>query len=185
MSRKQMLGMAAARLVRRGQVIFIDVGSTNFAIASALPSGQDLQLVTNAPDIAEHLVRRGDVGSILLVGGVINAHSGGTAGAIALQQVQRLNIDLCFLGACAVDASLGIAAYDVEDAAIKRALVEYSSAVAVAITNEKLGTGAPHRVADLSQLDYLVVEADAPAARLNAFAGHEITLLKAEHEPRR
>ena len=35
---KQTLGLAAARLVQRGQLLLLDAGSTNLAIAQALPT---------------------------------------------------------------------------------------------------------------------------------------------------
>jgi DeoR/GlpR family transcriptional regulator of sugar metabolism len=67
------------------------------------------------------------------------------------------------VGACAVDARAGVAAFDAEEAALKQAMVEASGGVAVAVTVEKLGTAAPHLVAPVSALTDLVVEADAAA----------------------
>src|SRR5262245_25882672 len=49
---KRALAAVAASLVSRHQILFIDTGSTNLAIASALPEGYDLTVITNAPDVA-------------------------------------------------------------------------------------------------------------------------------------
>ena len=56
--RKAALGRAAAALARPGQVLLIDAGSTNAAIARALPAGLGVTVATNAPDIAADLVGR-------------------------------------------------------------------------------------------------------------------------------
>src|ERR1700728_3403779 len=55
---KLRLAHQAASLVRAGQTILIDAGSTNSAIADALPDRMDLTVVTTAPDIAQRLMDR-------------------------------------------------------------------------------------------------------------------------------
>lgn len=167
--RKAALGRHAAQLVDAGQVVFIDAGSTNLAIARALPAELELTIVTNAPAIAEALAAQPHK-QLILIGGLINARSGGTLGTMALAQLQLFRLDLCFLGACALDAESGLSCFDAEDAAFKRELVAASASVVVALTTEKLGTAAPYRVCALSALDTLVVEAEAPAAALHPFA---------------
>jgi DeoR/GlpR family transcriptional regulator of sugar metabolism len=166
-ARKNLLGHAAAGLVQAGQTLLLDAGTTNLAIARALPAELALTVVTNAPAIADALM--GQPGkTIILIGGRLNEISGGTSGATALAQVQQIRADFCFLGACALDAGEGAAAFDAEDAAFKRALVAASTQVAVAVTNEKLATAAPYRVASLAQIDHLIVEADAAPQHLAA-----------------
>ena len=56
--RKLALARKAATLVREGQVLLIDTGSTNAAIASSLPERMGLTVITNAPDIALALYER-------------------------------------------------------------------------------------------------------------------------------
>jgi DeoR/GlpR family transcriptional regulator of sugar metabolism len=83
-------------------------------------------------------------------------------GARAIRDVQSISIDLSFLGACAVSDQAGVRAFIFEDAEFKQALVGASRAIALAATTEKLGTTAPFHVALSSDLDLLIVEADAP-----------------------
>lgn len=90
----------------------------------------------------------------------------GSVGSTALLQIQQIKADLCFLGACALDPDEGVAAFDAEEAEIKRAMVKASGQIAVAMTSEKLMTAAPFAVAAASAVDYLFVEADVPAGRL-------------------
>jgi DeoR/GlpR family transcriptional regulator of sugar metabolism len=166
-ARKDLLGRAAAGLVRAGQTLFLDAGTTNLAVARALPAELALTVVTNAPAIADALMGQ-SAKTIILIGGRMNEISGGTSGATALAQVQQIRADFCFLGACALDAEEGAAVFDAEDAAFKRALVAASAQVAVAVTNEKLATAAPYRVASLMQINHLIVEADAAPQHLAA-----------------
>ncbi len=86
-----------------------------------------------------------------------------------MRDVALMRPDLCFLGACAVDPGAGVAAFGFEEAEFKRAAAAASAAVAVAVTNEKLGTAAPHVVAAAAEVAHLVAEADADPARLAGF----------------
>jgi DeoR/GlpR family transcriptional regulator of sugar metabolism len=166
--RKAALAHAAIKLVAPGDVVFLDAGSTNLAIARALPTGANLTVLTNTPAIA--LAILGRVGfEVILVGGILDVRAGAALGAQAVRDVRRIAADICFVGACAADARNGIRAYGFEDAVFKRALVEAGRVVAVVATNEKLGTTAPFEVASAADIDHLVVEADAPASLLMQF----------------
>jgi DeoR/GlpR family transcriptional regulator of sugar metabolism len=105
----------------------------------------------------------------VIIGGMVDADAGAALGGRAVREVQSMSVDLCFLGACAVDAGAGVRAFIFEDAEFKRALVESSRAIAVAATAEKLGTTAPFHVLPADELDHLVVESIAAPGPLEAF----------------
>lgn len=163
--RKQALARAAVAEIAAGSTVFFDAGSTNLAIAKALPDELELTAVTNAPAIAAVLVDRPAV-NIILIGGMVDRRTGGVLGAKAFRDMEPLSPDLCILGACGVDLEAGVTAFEFEDAEFKRFAVAKSRRVLVAATSEKLGTVAPHRVAPLSERACLVVEHDAEAAML-------------------
>jgi len=100
---------------------------------------------------------------VILIGGRVGQHVAGAVGVTALLQIQQIKADLCFLGACALDPVEGVAAFDAEDAELKRAMVKASGLVAIAMTSEKLMTAAPFVIAPASDVDYLIVEADLHA----------------------
>lgn len=56
--RKQALAECLIQFITPEQVVFIDAGSTNLAIAQALPAELKLTVVTNAPAIAAVLAER-------------------------------------------------------------------------------------------------------------------------------
>lgn len=165
--RKQALALQAAGLVRHGEVIALDAGSTNSAIAAVLPRDLQLQVVTNAPDIALLLMAREGI-EVSLIGGRVDRRSGAVLGSQAMESLAGLHVDVCFAGTCAIDREGTAWAVDGEEAACKRALVRCADRVVVVASNEKLGAIASHRIASRAQLDLLLVEADAPAALVDA-----------------
>ena len=176
--RKRALALAAVALLQPGQRVLIDAGSTNSAIAAVLPSGQGLSVITNAPDIAQTLLQRGGF-EILLIGGRLDPHIGAAVGAQALQQLQQLRTDVCFPGACAIDPERGLWGVDGEESLFKRAMVDASAETVAVVTTDKLGALAAHQVVGVDAIDRLVVEHDAPAGLLAAFAAQAVQVHRA------
>jgi DeoR/GlpR family transcriptional regulator of sugar metabolism len=166
--RKARLAAAAAAIVRQGQIIILDAGSTNVAIAAALPENAGLTVFTNSPDACSRLMDRPGF-DVILIGGRMSPRGAGSLGSTALLQVQQIRADLCFLGACAIDTAEGVAAFDAEEAELKRAMVQSSGQIAIAMTSEKLMTAAPYFVVPASGIEHLIVEPDISAERLSAF----------------
>lgn len=179
MGRKQALARKAATLVRQGQVLLIDAGSTNAAIAAALPERCGLTVVTNAPDVVLALLDREGF-EIQLIGGRVDQRIGGAVGAQAVKELQRIRADLCFPGACALDLEGGLWGFDSEESLFKRAMVEASGETAVVVTSDKLGTVATHRVAGLAEVQHLVLEHDVARAVRNAYAARGVAVHRAD-----
>lgn len=176
---KAALAQVAVGLLVPGQVWFLDAGSTNLAIAATLPRDARLTVVTNAQAIALTLADHPNV-EVIQIGGTLHKQAGACLGARALRDAAQVHADICFLGACGVDAEAGISAFYFEDAEFKRAIAQASRRVVIAVTSDKLGTAAPYHVLPLDAVDTLILESHSnPPAGL-ARAG--LTLLKAAPE---
>ena len=175
--RKAALARAAAGLIPAGATVFLDAGSTNLALARALPAGSDLTVATNAPAIAAALLER-DIATIQL-GGLIDPGIGGAIGAKAMRDAEAFRPDVLVLGVCGIDPEAGVTAYTFEDAEFKRFLASRSKTVLVAITNDKLSTAAPYSVVPLSRVARAVIEADARDTEVAALTAAGIETLKA------
>ncbi len=180
--RKAALGRAGAALVARAmrphEVLFLDAGSTNLAVARALPPGLGITVATNAPGVAAVLVGLPGI-ELVVLGGRIDPRTGAASGLRAMRDLAAMRIDLALLGACALDAEAGLGAFDLEDAEFKRQVAEAAVTVAVVATSAKLATAAPFAVMQAGRLAHLVVEADAPSSLLDPFAALGIAIQRA------
>jgi DeoR/GlpR family transcriptional regulator of sugar metabolism len=177
--RKQALAREAASVIKPGEFVFLDSGSTNLALVSCLPEDYDLTIATNSIDIAAAALRRSDL-RLIMVGGAVNSSVGGCVDAPAVLSLMQMNIDLGVLGACAVSPATGVSAYDVSDSAFKRAILAASRKRIVLVTSDKFGARASHRVAELKDIDAFVVEHDAPQDALEELAAAGCSLMTAE-----
>ncbi len=166
--RKRALAAAAASLVSPGQILFIDAGSTNSAIAAALPEDHDLTVVTNAPDVALAVIGRPGF-EVLTIGGRIDPKIAGAIGSMALRQIQGIRADLCFPGVCAADPQTGLWTFDPEEVVLKRTMIEASGETALVAMREKLIAAATHHTVAASSITYLVVERGTEPAIVEAW----------------
>lgn len=172
---KTRLATEAVKLLQPRHTVFIDAGSTNYAIACAIPRTMEVTVVTNAPAIAAALADH-ERATIIMLGGIYKGALGSVGGNTTVEAVEAIYADLVFLGSCAIDTAFGVSALDAVEAEVKRAMVMQSRAVVVAATSDKLGLAAPFRVARPASLTHLVVEAVADAALLEDFAAQGTTI---------
>ncbi|WP_411036469.1 DeoR/GlpR family DNA-binding transcription regulator [Shinella sp. BYT-45] len=175
--RKAALARAAVGLIPSKSTLFLDAGSTNLALARALPAGAGLTVATNAPVIAAALLER-DIATIQL-GGLIDARSGAAIGAKAMRDAEALRPDILVLGVCGIDREAGVTAESFEEAEFKRFIASRSRTVTVVLTNDKLSTAAPYSVVPLSRVARAVIEADADETEAAALTAAGIETLRA------
>jgi DeoR/GlpR family transcriptional regulator of sugar metabolism len=179
--RKDALAVAAISLLSENQCIFLDTGSTNLAIARALPRDLNLTVVTNSPIIASALMEKDNV-TLITLGGQIDKTIGGTVGVVAVEAIQRLTFDLAYLGACAIDPQEGLTAFSLEDASFKRAVLARSAATAIAVLKEKLLSIATYNVSSMDAIATIIVESDAPRKQIKAFTDVGVQVLVASRQ---
>ena len=119
---KAAVARAAAALIRPGQTVAIDGGTTALQLVRSLDPGLEATVITHSPTIAVALADHPSV-EVLLLGGRLFKHSIVTCGAITAEAVRSMHADAFFMGVTGVHPDAGLTTGDAEEAAIKRALV--------------------------------------------------------------
>ena len=178
MKAKAALGRRAARLIEPGQTVIFDGGTTNLEIVRHLAPGLHFVAITHSPAIAMELEGHGNV-EVLLIGGKLFRHSMVAVGALAVEMISRIRADLFFLGVTGVHREEGLTTADMEEAAVKRAIIGRSSEIVVLATGEKLGAVSPYLVARIDEIDTLIVEEDAPEPAIVEFEEAGVAVVRA------
>jgi DeoR/GlpR family transcriptional regulator of sugar metabolism len=175
-SAKQVIARAAAQLVRDGQVIILDGGTTTLQVAQRLPVDLRATVVTNSPPIAIVLAEHPQV-EVVIVGGRLYKHSLVAIGAGAVETLRAIRADICMLGVCSLHPQDGISVPDLEEAHVKRAMIAGAAEVVALASAEKLGTAAPYIVGPIGDLTHIVTEREIPDEVLAAYRAQGITLI--------
>ena len=176
---KVAIGRAAARLVKPGQVVFIDGGTTAVQLARHLAPTLQATVVTHSPSVAV-VLQAPDGIEVVLIGGRLFRHSMVAVGASAMDAISRIHADICFLGVTGVHAEAGLTTGDAEEAAIKRALMAAAAETVVLASSEKIGAASAWVVNPVSAATSLLVSPEAPPAALASLRKAGLAIVRSD-----
>src|ERR1700690_1763653 len=176
-SEKQRIGELAASMVRAGEVVGLNGGTTTTEVARALATRPDLSsgapvpaitVVTNALNIATELAVRQHI-KIVTTGGVARPQSYELTGPLATGVLEQVTLDVAILGVDGIDAVAGATAHHEGEASINRLMARQAAKVVIAADSSKVGRRAFARICTAREIDVLVTDtgiAAEDAARL-------------------
>lgn len=136
LAQKQQIAEMASGLVRSGEAIYLDAGTTTLAMIPYL-RGKSITVVTNGLPQIEALLEA-DIPSYLL-GGQAKKNTKALVGSLAVEHLGRFRFDRCFLGANGVHPDVGYTTPDPEEASLKCRASELSSFTYVLADSSKIG----------------------------------------------
>jgi DeoR/GlpR family transcriptional regulator of sugar metabolism len=175
---KAALAQAAVGVLASARVILLDGSTTNLELARRLPPERACTVLTNSPPIAAALAAHPSA-EVVVIGGRLRKDAQVTVGAVAVDFIRTVRADACVLGVCALHPEAGLTTDELEEAHVKRAMVEASADVIALATSDKLSAGSPYLVAPVAELTHLVAEAAAPDALLDPYRAAGVTVTRA------
>jgi len=163
---KRRIAAAAARLIKPGDTIFVDTGSTTHQLLPHLRNIPGLTVLTNDIHIAHELVNNPNV-SVVLTGGNLGT---GTpyclVGPVAEHTIGLFVANLCIIGAAGIDPLRGITDPFQEVALVKKAMVRQATKVVLVVDHTKLGQIHKALVVPAQAIHHLITDAGANPQQL-------------------
>lgn len=160
---KQTIGQTAARLVGDGEQIYLDSGTTCFAMLPELRRRQGLTILTNSIRIANELAAPGGSGiSVLTLGGQFRGDRLDTVGPLALSTLDQLRGYVAFLGADGVSMDFGPSAADVDSAHLHRQVVERAREAILLVDHTKFAAPSLFRIVAWDAISRVVTDQPPP-----------------------
>ncbi|MEP6952297.1 MAG: DeoR/GlpR family DNA-binding transcription regulator [Ginsengibacter sp.] len=155
---KLVIAQKALQLIKPGNTILLDGGTTTYALAGLLD--MPLTVITNNIPIAALLAGRRDM-ELIIAGGRILPDSLVTAGTYAARLLEQSHVDICFLGVCSLHHEIGVSSIDYFECEMKRAMVNCSGHIVALTGHAKIGTAETYKICAIDTLDTIVTEIDA------------------------
>lgn len=165
---KRRIASRVAQSLADGESVVLDSGTTCLEVARELERRR-LTVMPLSLHAANALVKAPHL-TLLLPGGQPRSGELAMTGPLALASLAALRFDTAVIGCCGVTAAEGITAYDLEDAAIKRAAIASSRRIIAVADASKLTRTTLAFVAPASALNMLVTEKDAPVDETDALS---------------
>ena len=181
---KERIGAMAARMVRDGETIILDAGTTTLAMAALLPDNlRDVVVLTSSLEIALTLNTHPGV-SVFVTGGKLkktgrNSNSRSLIPPYATHLLEQINADCAYLCCAGIDAQRGFTNAFLDEIPIKRAMLSSARRAVMLGDNGKLGHVAGALIADLSEVTTLITDSGARPNQLQALEARGLEVLRA------
>ena len=158
---KDAIAREAANIVNRGETIFLEEGSTVFAMACYLKDIVPVTVITSSLRIAMVLANVPDC-TVILPGGRVVPGTLELTGFQSDENLSIYNIDKAFIGVNGITET-HFTDYSVIDRRyIRRRVIENSNQAIVLADNSKFGVRATVNVASINELDMVITDDKTP-----------------------
>lgn len=154
---KSRIAKAAVELIKEGDSIFLDSGTTAFFVAQQLANIRNLTVITNNLDIA-YSVSLHPTSTLIVTGGVRRDGYSVLAGSMAEEFINGLYVDVVFVGGDAVSAKFGVYNSNFMEIGVKRSIIDCGKRRVLIVDHSKFERKALTKVCDIEKFDTLITD---------------------------
>lgn len=154
---KQRIALAAAAHIHEGDIIILDSGSTTYQLARQLLPRRQLTVVTNDLKIASLLAVNPSI-TLICTGGASRANVYTLLGSQTEQFLKTIRVDRTFLGADAIHPDGIVSNVNLDEVAIKQAMLSAGSQRILLADSSKFGVRGFARVCEIKDLDLVITD---------------------------
>jgi DeoR/GlpR family transcriptional regulator of sugar metabolism len=181
---KRAVGEAAAGLIRPGDTLMLDSGTTVLEVARAIPASLlengNLTVVTRSLVIAGELRLHRQV-RLIVLGGIYVHDLDDFVGAQVEYGLQGLHVSTCFIGTDGISVERGITTDNVLEAQLYRLIVRVADRTVVVADSSKIGTDKLQTILTLEEIHTLVTDSGAPAEFLQMLREKGVDIILASN----
>jgi DeoR/GlpR family transcriptional regulator of sugar metabolism len=152
---KMRIAKACAALIKGGDTLMADSGTTTRYLAKELAGRSNLTIVTNAMQIAEEFVYNNSV-NVILLGGNLDLQYQFTYGTDTISQLQKYRADKMILAIDGISVKHGLSTYHYLEADVSRLMIDRANTVIAVADHSKIGKEGFSHIDPITSVDILV-----------------------------
>ena len=158
---KQAVAGLVRGLIRDGDSLILDNGTTTTYVAEALAGLSSLVAVTNSAQIACRLAARGD-NRVFMAGGELSGDDASAFGAGSIEFVRQFEVQYALISVAGITARGDLVDFHLFEAEFARAAMRQARETWVIADLSKFGREAPVRVCELAAIDVIICDGEPP-----------------------
>lgn len=158
---KQHIAREAASLVRDGDTIMVEAGTTTALICRYLGGKRDVHVITNSM-LAFNTARNNPTLKITLCGGEFKSSTESFVGPIAEEIIGRFNVNFAFVGTDGFSAQQGITTHLLEGGEIIKVMRKRARETILLADSSKYDQVGPVTIMPLSGVDRIITDSGLP-----------------------
>ncbi|GAA3014726.1 DeoR/GlpR family DNA-binding transcription regulator [Tetragenococcus solitarius] len=179
---KRLIAERAFQFIEPGDTIYLDYGTSTYALAQKLVDFEDLTVVTNSIPIVNLLIRTPGI-QLIILGGNVRKNEDSLFGTFGLNNAKNIFIDIGFFGCAGVSPNSGLTNYHMGEIEISKKMVHHSSTAILLADETKFGKSALYKTVELEDLDIIITTADKGVVEEEyEFVDRNIELIRVEEE---
>ncbi|AXC14083.1 putative DeoR-family transcriptional regulator [Acidisarcina polymorpha] len=151
---KRSIGAAASALIRDGESVVLDSGTTTLYVARQLRSRRNVVVFTFSLAVLEELTSAEGI-RVELTGGVYRASSHDLIGHAVAKSLLSIFADTVIFGAAAISYTRGVMVHD-PDAQIE--MLQAGKRKVLVVDSSKIGTEATYRLCGIEECDLILTD---------------------------
>ena len=175
---KVRIGHAAAQMIRDGETIMLDSGTTTAELARQIRflRLKSLSVITNALNIAMEIASLPHV-RLIMIGGILRQMSYSLSGPPAEQALRGVHADRLFLAVDGLDPEIGLMTPDVHEAQLNSVMIQVSREVVVVADSSKFQRRSLSVIAKLDAVHKVITDSGASTEVLAALRARNVEVL--------
>jgi DeoR/GlpR family transcriptional regulator of sugar metabolism len=175
---KRSIAEAALQLISDGDTVYIDSGTTLLELARLLHRKVGLTVFTNSILVAFELAQQNM--HVYMTGGELRTGEMSLSGPIAGESIDKVFFDLAFVGAGGISADHGITDFHMEEAVLRRAVLQHAAKKVVLADSSKYNVTAFAKVVPVKNIDVLITDNHFPAQGIPSFAENGVEVIRGD-----
>ncbi|MCD6406208.1 MAG: DeoR/GlpR transcriptional regulator [Planctomycetes bacterium] len=172
---KRTIGRLAAGLVRDGEQIFVDSGTTSFEMAPYLKMLRGISVIVNSARLAMELDTAGL--NVIILGGQYRPERMDTIGPLATSTLEQLRGYTAFIGADGLSRDFGLTASDIESAHLYRLAIRNARETVLLVDSSKFLKPSLFKIVDFDAVSRVVTEKSPAAEWADFLAARSVELV--------
>ncbi|MFC7679011.1 DeoR/GlpR family DNA-binding transcription regulator [Paenibacillus sp. GCM10028914] len=178
-SEKQAIGKLAASLVKEGETVILDNGTTTLEIMRHLKDRADVTVITNSVPILACALEEFK-GRIIFAGGEVNINYQAATGAIAHQMLDQFKVNKAFISAGGISLSEGITEYNLDEALLSRKMMLRTEEAILVADHSKFGVTTFAQIAPIEQISMIITDSGCTEEWVEALNKLDVEVLLGE-----
>ncbi|MBX4266892.1 DeoR/GlpR family DNA-binding transcription regulator [Clostridium estertheticum] len=175
---KQSIGKKCSEFINDGDCIFIDSGSTTYQIAKFITDKKNLTIITNSIPVLNELIDTKH--DIIVIGGKVRRNERSIVSYDYIFNFSQLNIQKSFICAGGITIENGISDYNMQEAVIRKTILERSKEIFVAADSSKFGRDVTINIAPISNVNFIITDSNLAKSMASNFNKYKSNIIIAE-----
>lgn len=153
---KKEIAARTVELIKNGDAIIIDLGTTTLEVAKRLNTKKDLTVITNSIKVALEIDLQNN--KVILIGGYLREGELSVSGFLTERNLQHFNVDKCIIGVGGISLDGGITDYHVEESQTRKLMISQAETVIAVTDFSKFGIKAFTNICATEDIDILITD---------------------------